>query len=240
MRTRCTIVVLAGFMLALASSPRAFWKEEYRWAAGPIVVYLQQGAAPGALMDGSPDWDFVTEGSLNLWNASLNGIVFQPMRDPAIVPAIPSTTNDVSWGDDVYGEAFGDGVLAVTLSMYTTPDNTLVESDIVFNKKASWNSYRGNLQPASGGGTVQDLRRVGLHELGHFIGLGHPDDHGETVVAIMNSHISNTDALQPDDIGGAAAIYGPRPASSIAVPGEPAVAPADAPAAAPLRIRRGA
>jgi len=208
MRARWTVVLLAGLLLALASSPRAFWKEEYRWIDGPVLVHLHQGASPGALLDGSPDWDFVTEGSLNIWNESLNGIVFQPMRDRAIVPGIPSGTNDVLWGDDVYGEPFGEGVLAITMSMYTTSDNTLVESDIVFNKKGNWNSYRGNLQPAAGGGTVQDLRRVALHELGHFIGLGHPDEHGETVPAVMNSQISNIDTLQPDDINGAIAIYG--------------------------------
>lgn len=49
---------------------------------------------------------------------------------------------------------------------------------------------------------------LALHEFGHFIGLGYPDDHGESVVAIMNGHIGNVDTLQKDDVDGAIAIYG--------------------------------
>ena len=49
---------------------------------------------------------------------------------------------------------------------------------------------------------------MALHEFSHFIGLGHPDHHGESVVAIMNGHIGNVDTLQKDDVDGAIAIYG--------------------------------
>jgi hypothetical protein len=40
-----------------------------------------------------------------------------------------------------------------------------------------------------------------------MVGLDHPDEIGQTVVAIMNSVISNVDRLQPDDIAGAEALY---------------------------------
>ena len=46
-----------------------------------------------------------------------------------------------------------------------------------------------------------------IHEFGHAIGLGHPDEAGQEVVAIMNSSFSG-DTLQPDDIAGARALYG--------------------------------
>jgi hypothetical protein len=125
--------------------------------------------------------------------------------------AIPNATqskgelngrNDVFFGTDVYGKAFGADTLALTTWWYR--GDALVEGDIAFNSAKNWNSYRGNTKT----GPTYDLRRVALHELGHVLGLGHPDDHGQNLVAMMNSKIGNLDSLSTDDIQGIQALYG--------------------------------
>ena len=61
-----------------------------------------------------------------------------------------------------------------------------------------------------------------VHEFGHVMGLGHPDQAGQQVTAIMNSDIGFLRELQPDDIAGARALYGqPEPEALVGFLGNP-------------------
>jgi hypothetical protein len=208
MRTALTVAMAVSVWLLFGAPAAGYWQNGQRWSAGSsIVMHLQQGTASGTLIDGSTDWNAVTEGALGAWNPFLNRVSFRVIRDSTAGQAIRNSTNNVIWGTDVYGDSFGDAV-AVTRWLYRPSDNSIVEADVIFDRGRTWNSYRGNLRSASGGGTLYDLRRVALHEFGHVIGLGHPNEHGQSIAAIMNSRVSNTDTLQADDTDGARAIYG--------------------------------
>jgi hypothetical protein len=208
LRAAISIATAAGVWLLLGAPAAGYWQNGQRWSTGAsVVMHLQQGSASGRLIDGSTDWNTVTEGALSAWSPFLNRVSFRIVRDSTAGQAIRNNTNNVIWGDDVYGDSFGDAV-AVTRWLYRPSDNSIVEADVIFDRGRTWNSYRGNLRAATGGGTLYDLRRVALHEFGHVIGLGHPNEHGQSVPAIMNSRVSNTDALQSDDTDGARAIYG--------------------------------
>ena len=236
MKTRAALAAVAGALLVLGDLAGAFSVEGRRWPAGTtIVMHLELGSASSPLIDGSPDWDSVAEGALAAWNPFLKTVSFSSRRDATAI-ASGNRVNTVSFGDDVFGDPFGSGVLAVTQTFYSPRTGTITEADVVFNRARNWNAYRGNLRSAPGGGLI-DLRRVALHEFGHVIGLDHPDDHSQSVMAVMNSRVSNVDGLQADDISGADAIYGGDAAP--AAPGTPNRPPTVTASCSPCTIEIG-
>ena len=217
MKVRITIALAAVSVLLFADSGRAYYTFGRRWPTGStIVMHLGLGSPTTTLLDGSRDWDSVAESALATWNPYLNGVLFSSVRDGAAI-ASGNRVNTASFADDVFGEPFGSGVLAVTQTFYSPRTNTITEADVVFNRARTWNSYRGSLRSGS-----IDFRRVALHEFGHVIGLDHPDDHNQSVVAVMNSRVSSVDTLQTDDIDGAVSLYG---ATTTAAPLPTAPAP---------------
>lgn len=201
---------------ALAATAFSFGYEVIRnnstrilWANGPIPVQIKLGTTP-TLQDGS-NYSTSAQAAMEAWNAVMRNVQFAPTIATAGPGGEQNGINEMFFASDVFGTAFEDKVLAITTSYRIGSRRT--QSDIVFNTAYTWNSYRGARQ-----GSVIDLRRVAIHELGHMLGLDHPDEWGQTVSAIMNSRVSDIDAATRDDIDGSQYLYG--------VPGNPA-APAN-------------
>lgn len=135
------------------------------------------------------------------WNPNLGSAQFSPTITAVGSGMDNNRINEIFFASSPYGGTWESNTLAVTTVWYSR--NERVEADIIYNTAFTWDSYRGPRQAAV------DIQRVGLHELGHVLGLDHPDDAGQTVAAVMNSHVSNTDSLTADDIAGAQSLYGP-------------------------------
>lgn len=177
-----------------------------RWASNSITMHLQLGASNGPLLDGHASWGASAEDALNLWSAQIATSKFAIVRDSTATQAARNRVNNVFFSNSIYGEAWGSGVLAVTLT-YSNSAGQSTECDVIFNSTIGWDSYRGSLRYSSSG-AVYDFHRVALHEFGHVLGLDHPDQAGQSVAAVMNSRITNLDALTNDDIAGAQSLYG--------------------------------
>lgn len=134
------------------------------------------------------------------WNAVLQTVHFTTTAGANSPAVAGNNLNELVLDSSVAGEAFPDNALAVTL--HHINGNAIDETDIVFNSRETWDSYLGPLRPSV------DIHRVALHELGHALGLKHPDDDGQTVTAIMNRYVSKIDELKPDDVQGAQRLYG--------------------------------
>ena len=174
-----------------------------KWPAGSVPIRIMLGSTPN-LSDGS-SYNTSAQAAIDLWNANLGSIQLQATQAATGSATNNNRTNELAFASDVYGKAFGDNVLAVTTGY--SAGNERTESDTLFNTKYTWDSYRGATQS----GKV-DLRRVALHELGHNLGLDHPDQTTPTpqsVSAIMNSRIGALDTLTTDDITGVQSLYGP-------------------------------
>ncbi|MDB6092763.1 MAG: hypothetical protein JWM32_325 [Verrucomicrobia bacterium] len=182
------------------------------WLPGTIPFEIKLGTtATPAYVDGTNPSSSL-QASMAAWNAVLGTVQFAPtIVDPSVTSARNNNHNEILFSDKVYGDAFGSGVLAVTLSSTFPSVHERVESDIIFNTFYTWDSYRGTQR------TNPDIRRVSMHELGHVLGLDHPDDAAQVVSAVMNSHISSVDALASDDITGGQSLYGAPGAATPAV-----------------------
>lgn len=208
------LTTLLLLSLVLVTKPLCgFVLEGQSWTRDRTVVMQLSLGGPKVLQDGSTSFNEVALDALNIWNPNLEHLSLAGILNSPVVATSGDDENSALFSSTVFGDDFGSGVLAVTT--YNFRDTTMEESDTVFNTAFVWDSYRGPLQ-----GSLIDFRRVAIHEFGHMLGLDHPDDKGQNVVAIMNSHASNVDTVQADDIAGVKAIYdtGPAYQSSIAAP----------------------
>ena len=139
--------------------------------------------------------------------------------------------NAVFFSNSVFGQSFGSSTLAVTY--YTSSGGNMVESDTLFNRAITFDSYRGPLQFVAHGPAIPDIRRVFLHEAGHTLGLGHPDTGGQHVTAVMNSIVSNQEVLSADDIAGIQFLYGVGTGETPTPTPTPTATPTATPAATP-------
>lgn len=157
--------------------------------------------------NGQTNFDTVASEAASLWNNYLGSgvrIVATPGSGPN---SQTDNVNSVFFNSSYFGKAFGALTLAITGYTFDG-SNAFLNFDVVFNNAHSWNSIRGS-SPPQGQNNTYDLRRVAIHEFGHALGLNHPDENGQSVVAIMNSIItSSVDVMQTDDINGMTAIYG--------------------------------
>ncbi|MDP2138629.1 MAG: matrixin family metalloprotease [Candidatus Didemnitutus sp.] len=196
------VVVASAYDIIRAEGTAAIVK----WNPGTVTMQIKVGTTP-TLQDGT-NYSTSVQAAMADWNAVMGTLQFAGNVAAAGAGVDRNGINGAFFAADIYGEAFGENTIAVTLSYRSSQaqsDGTYrrTQSDVIFNNARTWNSYRGFTQSGS-----LDIRRVALHELGHVLGLDHPDEAGQTLTAIMNSRISSVDRLQQDDIDGAQFLYG--------------------------------
>ena len=206
---RRAILLSVVLVAAAVGASQSYWLSGSTWPDGVVPIQIELGSSP-ALTDGCADWSCSAAGAIDRWNLFMGRVQLQAVEHSTQTKGEGNRRNDMFFAADMYGKAFGPDTLALTTWWYDDRRNVMLEADIGFNIGKKWDSYRGATKP----GATYDLRRVALHELGHVLGLGHPNDHGQTVVAMMNGTIGNLDSLTVDDIAGIQELYGAPDSSS--------------------------
>jgi hypothetical protein len=208
--------VLAG---GISTTAQAYVLEGQSWPSGTtVVMQLALGSAGRTLQDGNTSWDDAVFPVADMWNQTVQRVQISNVVAPVGAAIKGDRINTVVFSSSIFGQSFGSGTLAITY--YTYQGGSMLESDTLFNRAVPFDSYRGPLQFVAHGPAIADIRRVFLHEVGHTLGLGHPDTGGQHVTAIMNSIVSNQEVLAADDISGGQSLYGvgtgPTPTPTVA------------------------
>lgn len=178
-----------------------------RWANEKIPVewYLHKDGCPGlgfasilqATLASFNAWEFVDcsriafeyRGSANTGVSELGVLEGYDER------------NVLMWaGENEWPEEWQDA-FAVTIPLFNPDTGANIDVDILFNSGFEWTT-RADTQLGKG-----DIQNILTHELGHFIGLDHPEPREATMYYAALTGETYKRTLAADDIQGACALY---------------------------------
>ena len=192
MKLRLVLVVLfTGFIFASFAQAyvQNISKTGYplHWATEQVTFHVNMGHS----------WNALVKQAVNEWNE-----VNAPFHITLIVGDEEAPTqcaeddkwNTIRWSATrCNGKPYGIAI-AYTWWSYHSNSGRINEADIRFDQNFSW--------------SAEQFYHVALHELGHALGLGHPNEHDQEVRAVMNQGSPTHAHLQRDDRNGVRGIYG--------------------------------
>lgn len=207
-----TLVLIIFCLCSTQASAYQLLGSSWNPDLGPVVYHLEpsgsddisDGSDLQALRDSFRRWACIPGSSLRFVESAQPGVKQVSLEDGI---------NTLFWDEDgSFG--LGPGTLGVTIgSAPAGPDTTVIRdaADIVFN---GFDSTWGTTQDDVTGGKV-DVASIAIHEIGHWVGLGHPcEDPQETQCLGPDDSVMTPTYPgglfrdpQPDDINGLVAMY---------------------------------
>jgi hypothetical protein len=190
----CAVLLIFG--TPLHAQPSNYDQRSWIDAPIPLAVDLS-GIQDTQPQDLAEIYLAIVEGA-QTWNRALGIPLFAPYQ----VTAQPSR----SLGDGISGIYFtrfiapnqNFGAQFGYADSSRAPNGLFEEADILFNPAHTWESYQGPLHYQPNGDRVAEIGRVTLHELGHTLGITHPQD--DATETIMRSRMNDLDGLTALDL----------------------------------------
>ena len=199
------ILLFALLMISALAGPAGAWVRGYQpFPEGETTVVVHKFCFTASAITNGVDpchrftdqeWHSVIRQAFNAWNEVGANFVFR--ERPARPNEDPCAYRTGAQRKDVY-------VILASPDDLCRRDGPLNSARVEFAPSAIRIYINTVIEMTTG--TVQSLL---IHEFGHVVGLGHPDEAGQHVRAIMNGWVLY-DTLQPDDIEGILALYGER------------------------------
>ena len=186
--------------LVLGSTKATAWVQGYQpFPEGEATVVMQPYCQAGACSYylSVADWEPAIRNALMQWNNA--GADFVLHQDMGPGP------------QDICQPRNGDILIIIA-----DPDQLCSgDGPMRYDARTEYGSGWARIYLSTHAESIQggDPSRMLLHELGHAVGLTHPDEAGQDVSAVMN-RVVYYDQLQSDDIEGIRALYGTTSAAS--------------------------
>lgn len=184
-----------------SSSARQYVYNNYKWPTTDVRFFVNANTQQAGGDNGSQD-DFLAaiRRAANTWTyAAEADINFTYAGSTTSTKVGFNGANEIVFVNDGLVDGAGNNrPLATALVFYMK--STIVETDIKINDAYTWYAA-GSLSTAE-----FDLQSVVVHELGHWLGLGHDEDDQAVMYAQMATGIVKR-ALFENDLQGIAALY---------------------------------
>jgi hypothetical protein len=193
------------------TTSRAGQSRVLKWQRTPVRWFATDRGAPGV---SASDFQAAVARAFATWEAvPTSSITFQFAGFTGAEPFDEDNVSVLGFQDHPAMER----VLGATGFLIDTITGEIVESDVFFNSAFQWSTA------AQGDPARFDLESVAVHEIGHFLGLGHSalgetemrSENGRRVLgsaAVMfpialGRGITHDRELQPDDVAGVSDLY---------------------------------